>query len=72
MSKYKLFEKLSVCLCNLFQNLGSYLTTTSANGSLLTLLIIIIEAAPERCPESKKKKKKRFLPAEKRLPPTLN
>ena len=51
MSKYKLFEKLSVCLCNLFQNLGSYLTTTSANGSLLTLLIIIIEAAPERCPE---------------------
>ena len=53
MGKYKLFEKLNVCLCDLYSNLGSYLTTTLANGSLLTLLIIIIEAAAERCSESK-------------------
>ena len=40
-------------MCDLFSNLGSYLTTTLANGSLLMLLIIIIETAMERCSESK-------------------
>ena len=48
-----MFEKLNVCLCELFSKLGSYLTTTLANGSLLTLPIIITEAAAGRCSESK-------------------
>ena len=51
IGKYKLFEKVNACLCDFFSNLGSYLTTTWANGPLLTLLIIIIEATAERCSE---------------------
>ena len=40
-------------MCDLFSNLGSYLTSTLAKSSLLTLLIIIIETAIERCSKSK-------------------